>query len=51
MRFIRFGVDSFRLAVVAYFPKRIFRNRFRTIKVAFHWSSDLYHFKHVAVEI
>ena len=34
MRFIRFGVESFRLVVVAYFPKIILRNRFRTIRVA-----------------
>lgn len=46
MRFIRFGVESFRLVVVAYFPKIILRNRFRTIRVEFlpleHWSLPFY---------
>lgn len=51
MRFIRFGVESFRLVVVAYFPKIILRNRFRTIRVAFHWSIDLYHFIRVALKL
>ena len=49
--FIRFGVESFRLVVVAYFPKIILRNRFRTIRVAFHWSIDLYHFIRVALKL
>lgn len=51
MRFIRFGVESFRLVVVAYFPKIILRNRFRTIRVAFHWNIDLYHFIRVALKL
>ena len=51
MRFIRFGVESFHLVVVAYFPKIILRNRFRTIRVAFHWSIDLYHFIRVALKL
>ena len=49
--FIRFGVESFRLVVVAYFPKIILRNRFRTIRVAFHSSIDLYHFIRVALKL